>query len=59
MSLLCDVNVYYDKIPKLDTIDEGFYKFLKEVKNIVLTMSMSLSDFLKTILGSSIFFHKL
>lgn len=55
MSLLCDVNVYYDKIPTLDAIDEGFYKFLKEVKNILLTMS----DFLKNFLGSSIFFHKL
>ncbi|XP_050298544.1 pickpocket protein 28-like [Anthonomus grandis grandis] len=29
MSLLCNVNVYYHKIPKIDTIDEGFYEFLK------------------------------
>ncbi|CAG9767422.1 unnamed protein product [Ceutorhynchus assimilis] len=37
MSLLCNVNMYYHKIPKIDTIDEGFYEFLKNGAPFFLT----------------------
>ncbi|KAH1016542.1 hypothetical protein HUJ04_007744 [Dendroctonus ponderosae] len=30
MSILCNVNEYYHNIPKIDTIDEGFFAFLRE-----------------------------
>ncbi|XP_066255098.1 pickpocket protein 28-like isoform X1 [Euwallacea similis] len=29
MSLLCNVNIHYNRTPKVDTIDEEFYEFLK------------------------------
>lgn len=55
MSILCNVNEYYHNIPKIDTIDEGFYAFLREV---VVTVFLKTGPKTNNFKGAPTFFKR-